>query len=358
MRGNRNPIVLDLAFALFLSLSCGSPGLAAGNGVSEAPPPVNVVPYRIEDLGDLPNIADDVSVPLNGSGEVASWTKVEQSVHASLWQHDRWVDLGSEPGYPNSIAHAINRRGVVAGWMNTSANPVDSLSTTRGFIRDGKHFRELDTLGGRDSRVLGINDQGTAVGDSDLASGRRHAFLKKGSRLTDLGTLPSGSFSEAYAISNTGIIAGVADLDGRHKHAVSWVGGQIVDLGTLPGGTDSSARAVNDNGMIVGYSATPEGYHGFLYSNGTMHDLGTLGSDPSMATGINSRGEVVGTSALSGYGHHAFLWRNGQLEDLNRLLPQGSGWIVTEAYSINDGGQIICKGFRKGDPSHLVLLTP
>jgi len=320
--------------------------------------PLNPKSYSIEDMGELPHIADDVLAPLNSNGQVACWMRNAQNIHASVWQHDRMVDLGTKQGYPTSIAHAINTRGAVAGWVNTSNNPVDSQATTRGFILENKHFRVLSTLGGQDSRVLGLNDRGRAVGEADLAKGQRHAFLTNGSALIDLGTLPAGTFSEAYAISNTDIVAGVADIDGRHKHAVAWTDGKIADLGTLPGGVDSCARSVNDKGQIVGFSEMPQGYHAFLYSDETMHDLGTLGSDPSMASGINNAGDVVGTSGVAGYGHHAFLWKKDQMLDLNTLIPQNCGWILTNAFSINDRGQITCSGFRKGESAHLILLTP
>ena len=325
---------------------------------TSAPDATLLSTYHIEDLGELPHIADDMLAPINRDGQVAFWVQNGQNVHAAVWRNDSPIDLGAQSGYPNSIAHAINAHGDIGGWMNTSNNPVDSLSTVHGFIRSGKHVKMLGTLGGRDGRVLALDDNGLAVGDADLKAGGRHAFLAKGSSITDLGTLPTGTYSSAYCISNTDIIAGVADIDGKHKHAVCWKNGKIADLGALPGGTDSSARSVNDKGQIVGYSETPTGYHAFLYTDGAMQDLGTLGSDPSMASGINNAGDVVGSSALSGFGHHAFLWRNGQLIDLNTRTPKDSGWILTSAYSINDKGQIVCTGFRKGQSTHLILLTP
>ena len=84
-------------------------------------------------------------------------------------------------------------------------------------------------------------------------------------------------------------------------HAFLYSGGVMTDLGTLPGGTYSCATGINNNGQIVGYSNTASGpIHAFLYSGGKMTDLGTLpGGDNSEATGINDSGQIVGDSEYS-----------------------------------------------------------
>jgi probable HAF family extracellular repeat protein len=309
--------------------------------------------YKIQDLGELPQISDDVTVSLNRDGAVAYWTETEGAVHAVMWQRGHAAPVGGVPGYPTSIAHTINRRGDIAGWMNTSENLVDSLSAVQGFIRHGKRTRLIAGLGGTNSRVLGLSDTGAAVGMAMLPAGTRHAFLMNGSAMTDLGTLPAGISSAAYAVNNAGVIVGAADIDGQRNHAVAWVRDKIVDLGTLSNGTVSSARAINDRGQIAGFADTPTGVHAFLYAEGVMLDLGTLGSAPSAASGINNRGDVVGVS-----NNHAFLWRHGQMSDLGTLVPAGSTWVLLDAFSINDRGQIACSARRKGETTHLLLLTP
>ena len=316
--------------------------------------------YKLEDLGELPRIAGDVTVSLNQHGTVAYWTrtKTNGSVHAVLWQRGRATTIQAVPGYPNMIGHAMNRHGDIAGWMNTSGNLVDSLSTTRGFITHGKRIRIVPALGGRDSRLFGLNDKGAAVGAASLINGTRHAFITSGSSAIDLGALGSGESSAAYAINNAGLIVGSSSVNSKANHAVLWSERKIVDLGTLPHGVASSARAVNDRGQIAGFSDTPDGVHAFLFSGGAMHDLGTLGSDPSQASGINQRGEVVGASNLTANRRHAFLWHDGRMHDLNDSLPRGSNWILLDAFSINDRGQIACSARRKDEPAHLLLLTP
>jgi probable HAF family extracellular repeat protein len=340
------------------TFSCAHSALGQEDSVlaSTVTPAANT--YKIEDLGQLPTISDDVAVSLNRDGAVAYWGSNAGTIHAMLWQNGESTTLDEVPGYPNSIAHAINRRGDVAGWMNTSGNLVDSLSTTQGFVSHGGRIHTLPGLGGRNSYVYGLNDKGAAVGTANLANGARHAFELSGSKIADLGTLASGKSSAAYAVNNGDEIVGAADVDGKANHAVLWVHRKIEDLGTLPHGVTSSARAVNDGGQIAGFGDTPDGIHAFLYTGGAMQDLGTLGDSPSEASGINSRGEVVGASNLAGGKRHAFLWQDGRMIDLNAMRPQESAWVLLNAFSINDEGQIACSASRKGESAHLLLLTP
>lgn len=64
-------------------------------------------------------------------------------------------------------------------------------------------------------------------------------------------------------------------VDGHSAHAELY---RLTDLGTL-GGSSSSAFGINDTGQVVGSSAIAGDavQHAFLYSNGSMADLGTLG---------------------------------------------------------------------------------
>ena len=69
----------------------------------------------------------------------------------------------------------------------------------------------------------------------------------------------------------------------------------VTDLGTLPGGTYSNAYGLNGSGQVVGGADNASGYRAFLWSGGTMTSLGTLpGGSYSSAYGINGSGQVVG----------------------------------------------------------------
>jgi hypothetical protein len=82
--------------------------------------------------------------------------------------------------------------------------------------------------------------------------------------MRDLGTLPGGVGSIAYAVSDVGPAVGTAALDkaSSETRAVLWLrspgeaGGHAVDLNTcIPAGsgwTLETARAINGRGWIVG----------------------------------------------------------------------------------------------------------
>jgi len=72
--------------------------------------------------------------------------------------------------------------------------------------------------------------------------------------------------------------------------------------------------------------------HAFVWSNGTMTDLGTLGGLDSQGVAINGSGEVVGYSAGKNTGTGGeFLWNGRTMKPLS---------APAEAYGINDSGQI------------------
>ncbi|HEU5156047.1 MAG TPA: hypothetical protein VFU43_03560 [Streptosporangiaceae bacterium] len=105
---------------------------------------------------------------------------------------------------------------------------------------------------------------------------------------------------------------------------------QVIDLGTL-GGESSYATAINDRGEVAGASAialNDNTYHGFLWRNGAMIDLGLF--DP---VDINNKGQIIGRL---GDEYHAYLWDAGTLTDLGTL-----GGLFSSAVAINDRGEVV-----------------
>jgi probable HAF family extracellular repeat protein len=145
-----------------------------------------------------------------------------------------------------------------------------------------------------------------------------------------LGTL-GGPYSYGNAINNSGQITGYSTTAGSQLHAFIYSTGTITDLGTL--GEDSYGIGINASGQVTGGATAPDGNeHAFLYTGGVLKDLGTAGV-ASAGTGINDRGQVVGTYSTASGG---FLYADGVLSDLG-LISNGAGM---QPSGINATGQV------------------
>jgi probable HAF family extracellular repeat protein len=277
------------------------------------------------------------------------------------------------------------------------------------------HYKLFDvgTFGGRFSQYsvpssAGLNNRGVAAGVADTSIPDPtgffdgfvdHAFVSKDGVTTDLGTLPGGPSSFAYAVNNHGLIVGqsqISSIDALtglpEVRGVLWRNGQAIDLGTL-GGNASNANAINDLGQVVGaatnltidpfanvpqapcrvltsglppscsaftfatnslFSPSTTETRAFLWRDGFMRDLGTLGGPDSSALINNDRGEVAGWSYTSFVANPStgiptvdpFLWssEDGKMTDLGSL-----GGTFGAPFFLNNRGQVIGVSNLAGD---------
>ena len=290
--------------------------------------------YTVTDLGSLGG-SSAVGFKINNSGAVTGWAQTASGdQHAFVANGAGLQDLSPSFG-SDTFASGINASGVIAGTSYESGQAHGTIWTASGSTDLGPGIF-----------ATGINNAGVVIG------GNGHAFLLAHGDYQDLGVLQAGGWSSASGINQNGAVVGDASV-GSGFHGFIWTARTgMLPVGDLGGGT-SHATGINDSGAVVGTASLASGYeHAFLAVGAMMTDLGTLGGGSSFAYSINDSGTVVGYSWLSsGQSPHAFVYANGIMLDLNSLLPKGSGWELTEAYGINDAGQIVGSGLFNGQVS-------
>ena len=262
-------------------------------------------------------------------------------------------DTPSQDHKPKHHQYKLIDIGTFGGpnfFFNFSGSP-DTLLSSKGTVTGGADTSTVDPycFNNPDCYVL-------------------HALKWQHGAATDLGALPGGSNSQAFAINTHGQIVGFAQngmidplLGIQLIHAVLWSEGDIIDLGTF-GGDESISQAINDRGQVVGYATLndmPDPFsflgaqtHPFMWARGVLQDLGTLGGPDAFAYLLNQSGQVAGVSftnstpnAVTGVPtQDPFLWEDGNMQDLGTL-----GGAYGVANGLNKRGQVVGQSNLAGD---------
>jgi probable HAF family extracellular repeat protein len=325
----------------------------------------------LTDLGALPGVNSSFSNWISPRGLVAGFSENGATdpllgvpeIDAVLWKDGEIVDLGTIEGGYESNAFAVNDRGQVAGvFVNTIPDPFSPFGLqVRAFLWQGGAMEDLGTLGGPEASAYFMNQRGQVVGNSFLNSIPNPStgtptldpFVWEDGKMIDLGTL-GGTIGTPNAMNNRGWVAGLSNLAGDLVyHPFLWDGEKMTDLGTF-GGDLGQANWINEAGEVVGWATNQDqALFAFLWKQGVLTNLGTLkGETCSAALGINSKSQVVGLSAktctFTAADRHASLWENGHVIDLNTFLPPSAELQLTDAYNINDRGEIAGLGVPPG----------
>lgn len=310
-------------------------------------------PYTIRDLGTLPGDYASVAMGINERGDVVGWSAGPTGTRAFIFTSESGMAaLPALAGRPVTAARAINENAVVVGTASVGGtDPGHAVRWQAGVAHD------LGTLGtGSSSEARGVNDTGAIVGSSGTDGGGllgTHAFsFTDASGMVDL--TPGYDSGHAEAISGDGAIAGW-----RNGRAFRLSGGTFTDLGVPVDYAYSFAFAINDAGQVAGHVVSPTGNREriFRYSGGQMELIGGLG-EYNRAMGINAAGDVVGVGLPVLGLLQGFLYTDADgMRGLNQLIDPDSGWYILGAGGINDAGQIV--GWASGpNGQRAVLLTP
>jgi probable HAF family extracellular repeat protein len=282
-----------------------------------ATPPVDVVPDRLTDDGDV--------IGHHSSG----WTRAPYVHRDGTWTRvSPWWTPFASATQANDAGQVL---GIEAVWWYFAEPVVWQDGWPTAAPTSVVEARDINNRG----QVV-VNDQ-PATDDQNVP-----AIWQAGGAVTALPLPARAAYARVSEINQRGDVLGSFFTEAAHSGIVLWRNGRATDLGTL-GGDDTSSplnqRELNEQGQVVGSSETVDGQrHAFLWEDGDMTDLGTLGGARSDASGINNRGQVVGSSLpATGAGTHAVLWQDGEMYDLQELLP---GAISSRAQTIGDNGLI------------------
>jgi probable HAF family extracellular repeat protein len=244
---------------------------------------------------------------INGSGEVVgagdpSHTGVPQ---AFLWQSTAGAQWLGSLGGGLSAASGNNDAGSVVGLSYTAANMQHAFFwTSTSGMRD--LTPTLTSIGG--AAAVAVNSSNQVVGYY-FPNGSNNTLGFTWTQAGGLQNLGSAG-TLAYDINDSGTVVGKTLVASGNRHAFSFTpAGGIVDLGTL-GGSESSALGINTRGWIVGNSLTTVAgrglLHGFLWTPSTgMQDFTTLaGLAPSQQTysvQVNDFGVIAVSTNKQGY---------------------------------------------------------
>lgn len=276
-------------------------------------------------LPALPGAAATPAIPLtiNASGQVGGKAAIPASGTLQAIQYGggvltnigaNFIDggLGSQPAY--SLATGINTNGMVVGYYD--ANSRDSIWPAFTYLNGTvtqipvpcSPTSTQDCSGVSQNFAYGINDSGEIVGSVDYDTLNilelPDAYVYSNGVWRDFG---AGS---AYAINGGGQVTGTlttytlqgATFDITGTIAFLYSNGTITNLGTLPGGQNSTGYAINITGAIVGssdFAGQTTRTHGFFY-NGVMTDLNSLvsPSDPLQPFVTLASGVAINDSRL------------------------------------------------------------
>lgn len=268
------------------------------------------------------------------------------------------LDLRGYEFTSSSYGSSINDKGHVVGGSNSTSRG----SITHAFFYDGNAIHDLGTLGGKNSWATSINAAGIIVGAADTSqtvppgsatSGWPivHAFVYSNGTMNDLGTIRGYTESYASSINADGWVTGSVSTT-FSRMAFIYDGIRMSPIPGLIG--NSEGRAINASGWVAG---NVDG-RAFLYEGDRIVDLGQ-GFYSSVGNGINDDGWVVGHASAIGIGRFALVYDGSTVWNLNNLLdPSSSNWHISDAFAINNAGQILAAGSNIYGESRSLLLTP
>jgi hypothetical protein len=204
-------------------------------------------PGQFIELNEMLGRNDLDILALNNAGSFVGTTIVNNDVgQAFLYARGRFETLGLLPGYPNSVASAINDHHLIGGW----AGDAETDDAERSVLF--RPSRVID-LGIPMSYVIDINNRGDVLGNSYLR--------RRGGKVIPLPFAPQGFNDRAQVVGSN-------MADSPDARAMIFLDGQTHDLNDLidpaSGWRLIHAYDINDRGQIAGWGRVNGHWAGFI----------------------------------------------------------------------------------------------
>jgi probable HAF family extracellular repeat protein len=179
--------------------------------------------------------------------------------------------------------------------------------------------------------------------------------------LVDLGGLAGGSYYSALGVNNLGQVTGDF-YNGSNYSTFLYSGGTMTDLGAAAGytvsGTTNTGESINDSGQIAG-TVSNASASGLMYYDGTtMHNLGAVGGETGTASGsgINNSGQIAGYYTNKSGTQTGFLYSGG-LSGTTTELGTHPGGTFSMGSALNNSGEVAGGADTSGGETHAITWT-
>lgn len=215
-----------------------------------------------------------------------------------------------------------------------------------------------------------INAPGDSVGYCAAGELASFAVLWRDGAVINLGRLPDGVFSHAYAINSAGELVGDGDDGDLRGKALAYRNGGWMQIDGS-GGSYQNAYGIADNGVIFGnYSSTSspatETWQPVYWTYDADHDrydrrdlpratgTPTTGFSGAFVFGASSAGLAVGQLATDILGNRAAFWNNDPSHSLV-VLANPDGTSAGLAFAVSDDGRAAGYAYGAAAPDRAVL---
>ena len=263
---------------------------------------------------------------------------------ADTSSHYSFLTLGDPKDPTFNQLLGINDFGEIAGYFG-SGSPA-TVHPNKGFTvapYSGNTFTNENFTGSQQTQVTAINDWGNTVGFYAQPSGANYGFLDEDgvtSSVTDPLTTSKPPVDQLLGLNNNGQAVGFYNDAKGNSHAYTWDRvTRIFTPVTPPGATSATATAINDHGTVAGFFTKANGQVVSFIKRpgGPWTTVAVPGSATTQIFGLNDQGVAVGMYVGQHKQTYGFVYSGGTLSSVSD--PDGSGSTIVNG--LNNSGDLV-----------------